>query len=228
MGRPPNPRPDIAPEAEFAPAAPADSMEARLVAHGFGDLPEVFAMRDEGNAVIQERGACYFCRADGFYGRGREGTWYAEGSIIVTDEVPNEHMEPLNRAAATKYVQWLSRLPNNRAPIDIGDMSEAAHMLAKDPMVTALSPADYQRAVIKLSEELKFKREGKDARTLPSLGHNFTSASGGNAPPILGAKTSDMAQRRPGETRIPDGVPAGHVAGTRRGVADLGGILQQR
>lgn len=216
----------MAPRAATADAQD-DGVDTRLMQYGFQDLPDVFAMRDDNGQIIQERAPTYQCRADGFYGQGRDGTHFVEGAIVVTDIVPNEHLEPLNRAGAIKYVNWLCSLPGNRAPIDIGDMSEAAHMLAKDPQVTALSPVAYQAAVIKLAEELKLKREGKDARTLPNIGHNFKSASGGNAPPILGAKTSDMAQRRPGETRIPDGIPAGHVAGTRRGSTALGGIPQQ-
>lgn len=197
-----------------------------LTQYGLDHLPETFSMRD-GDSIIQEREPCYICRADGFYGRGTAGTWYAEGSIIVTDIVPNDHLEPLNRAAAIKYVNWLSKLPNNRAPIDVGDMAEAATMLAKDPQVLALSSHDFQKAVIKLSEELKLRREGKNARDLPGIAHNFAPQSGRtNAPPILGAKMAELSQRGPGFTNAQ---PASTTqnAGARRagnaGAAAIGG-----
>jgi hypothetical protein len=137
---------------------------------------------------------------EGFYGRGMTGTFYQEGDIIVAEFTPNEQMAPLNRAAALKLASWRETLPANRAPIDIGDMSEAAQMLAKDPRVTDLPPDDYQRAVVELATRLKVKRQGKDALELPQLAHNFAPQSGGKAPPILGAKLSDMASRGPGFT----------------------------
>lgn len=199
---------------EAAPAA-ADNDQALLSQYGFSDLPEQFAMRDPGDGgLIQEREPCYLCRADGFYGVGVHGTFYAEGSIIVTGIVPNEHLEPLNRAAGLNFAKWRHRLPNNRAPIDVADMSEAAHMLAKDPRVTELSPDDYQAAVVKLAVAIKLKREGKDARDLPAMGHNFTSASGGTkSAPILGARMSDMTQRTGSNT--PVHVAPGSKAGVR-------------
>lgn len=174
---------------------------ALLAQYGLDGLPEVFAMRDpNGGQIIQERDACYQCMADGFYGRGTHGTWHQEGEILVMEIVPNQHLAPLNRAAGLAYANWLRRLPHNRAAIDVGDMAEAAQMLARNPEVTNLSPTDYQNAVIKLSEELKLRREGKDARSLPGLAHNFAPQSGGNSPPILGARMSDMTQRGPGFT----------------------------
>ena len=174
--------------------------QALLEKYGFSDLPEVFAMRD-GDGFVNEREPCYRCTGDGFYGRGTSGTWYQEDSIIVYDDIPNNVLEPLNQAAGLMWARWAESLPKNRSQIDIGDMAEASHMLAKNPEVTNLPPHLYQEAVIKLSEELRLRREGKDARSLPGLAHNFAPQSGGKAPPILGAKMSDMSQRRPGETR---------------------------
>lgn len=197
----------------------ADGDEGLLAQYSLSHLPEVFALRNEDNSIIQERAACYVCNADGFYGKGTHGTWYPEGSIIVTDVVPNLHMEPLNRAAAIKHARWQSALPNNRAPIDVGDMSEAAIMLSKDPRCQQLGPGDYQKAVIRLAEELKLKREGKDARDLPAMGHNFTPQSGGKAPPILGAKMSDLTQRGPGATMAQAAGGVGGPPGVRRAQA---------
>lgn len=189
--------------------------EALLLQFGFADLPHMFAMQTP-DGLIQEKSPCYRCSADGFYGHGKEGTWYEEGSIIVMDSTPNQHTEPLNRAAGTKWAKWAQSLPAHKAAIDVGDMSEAAHMLAKDPRVTELGPVEYQEAVVKLAVSLKLKREGKDARSLPSMGHNFAPQSGGNAPPVLNAKLSDMTQRGPGSLHAPG---PREQAGVRRAAA---------
>lgn len=201
-------------------AAP-DATASLLAAYELDHLPETFAMRDGDGGVIQERDACYLCRADGFYGRGTHGTHYVEGSIIVTDVVPNQHMEPLNRAAAIKTAQWLDRLPKHQVPVDMGDISEAMTMLAARPDFLTMTPEERSEAAMKFAVRLKMKREGKDARDLPAIAHNFAPVSGGNAPPILGAKMSDMAQRRPGETRAAVAMP-GAPSGVRR--AALGGV----
>jgi hypothetical protein len=199
--------------------------DALLARYGFSDLPVVFALRNADGSIIQEKAACYQCMTEGFYGRGVTGTFYQEGDIIVAEFTPNEQMQPLNRAAALKFASWRETLPANRAPIDIGDMAEAAQMLAKDPRVTDLPPDDYQRAVVELATRLKIKRQGKDALELPQIGHNFAAQSGGKSPPILGARLSDMASRTPGFTNTP---PAGATAagGVRRAApapAPLGG-----
>lgn len=191
--------------------------DALLAQYELGDLPVMFSMRN-GNEIIQEKEPCYACAADGFYGRGTHGTWHQEGEILVMEPrfVPNQHLQPLNRAAGVCYAKWLATLPNNQAPIDIGDMAEAAQMLAKNPQVTDLPPEDYQKAVVQLAVRLKLKREG---RTLPNLSpHNFAPQSGGNAPPLLGAKMSDMTQRGPGFTASGPGAPAG-ASGVRRAAA---------
>jgi hypothetical protein len=174
----------------------------------FEVLPEVFAMRHDDNSIVQERDPCYLCRADCFLGSGREVTLYEESSVVVTGAVPNMHMEPLNRAAAIMYVKWLRRLPEHRAPIDVGDMAEAAQMLAADPEHTKLNKIEWQRAVVDLATKLKLRREGLEARDLPPIGHNFVRGPRTQAPPILGAKLADMSQRLPGETRFATAIPA--------------------
>lgn len=209
-------------KARLDDAQPNDD-DALLAQHGFSYLPVTFAMREEDGTIIQEKAACYRCAADGFYGLGTSGTWWMEGAIIVTDIVPNIHMQPLNRAAGLLFAQWQKRLPTNRVAFDMGDMAEASQMLAKNPKVQELNPVEYQAALIKMCEELKLRREGKDARSLPGIGHNFTPQSGGKAPPILGAKMSDMTQRGPGFTQAAAAVPANHQGGVRRGTSTLGG-----
>ena len=116
--------------------------EASLARYGFGDLPVVFAIRNGDGSIVQEKAACYQCTADGFYGRGMTGTYYQEGDVIVAEFVPNEHMQPLNRAAAFKHIAWKESLPDNRAPIDISDLTEAAQMLGKNPQASLDLPPD--------------------------------------------------------------------------------------
>jgi hypothetical protein len=193
--------------------ASADGDLALLARYGFSDLPEVFAMRD-GNEIIQERSPCYRCVADGFYGEGTSGTWYAEGSIIVLERVPNQYVEPLNRAAGLRWAKWATSLPQGRVFYGIEDMAEAATMLAKDPRVTDLNPIAYQKGLISLCEEIKLRRDGKDARSLPGMSHNFAPQSGqGSASPILGAKVAQMNERGPGHLHGPN---PGQSRGARR------------
>ena len=218
---------DVAKAARRGADADHDALLAR---YGLQDLPVVFAMPGPDGKVIQEKLACYQCMADGFYGKGVTGTYYQESDIIVADIIPNEFMQPLNRAAGLRYANWMSTLPQNKAPIAIEDMAEAAQMLAKDPRVTDLPPDDYQRAVTELAAKLKIRRGGKDALDLPLMSaHNFAPVSGGKAPPILNAKLSDMAARGPG---FSNSGPANATApgGTRRITATpapIGGTPQR-
>lgn len=197
--------------------------KALLAKYGLDDLEVVFAMRDTGGEIIREKEPCYECLAEGFYGNGMHGTWYQEGATIVLATTPNEQLRPLNRAAGINYANWLESLPQNRTYIDIGDMSEAAVILAKDPRVAQMSQAQAQRATIAVAEGLKLKRD-PNARDLRAsdINRNFAPASGGKSPPMLGAKMSDLSQMGPGMTR---GVATatGPGAGVRKAANPLGG-----
>lgn len=203
----------------------------RLEGTQFSHLPEVFAMRDDDGSpqgrIVQERDPAYECLSAGFYGLGMQGTLYVEGSIIVGHMCPNEQLMPLNRAAAVRYIAWQESLPIDKVQLIQGDLLEAATMLDGQPAYLALSKEDKQKAIRKLAIELKAKREGLlngGTLDLPPLSHNF-KVGARTAPPILGAKMSDMAQRTPGETRLATSIPGGQAApGIRRGApAALGG-----
>lgn len=197
--------------------------KALLAKYEFNDLEVVFAMRDAGGEIIREREPCYELLAEGFYGNGLHGTWYQEGATIVFGSTPNEQMRPLNRAAGINYANWLESLPQNRTYIDIGDMSEAAVILAKDPRVAQMSQAQAQRVTIAVAEGLKLKRDphARDLRA-GDINRNFAPSSGGKSPPMLGAKMSDLSQIGPGMTR---GVATvtGPGAGVRKAANPLGG-----
>jgi len=192
----------------------------------FSHLPEVFAMRDDDGSpngrIFQEREPCYECLSAGFYGGGVQGTYYPEGSIVVGHLPPNDQLMPLNRAAALRYIAWQESLPVDKVQLVSGDLLEAATMLDGQPEYAKLSKEDKQRAIRKLAIELKARREGVNGLNLalPEMGHNFVKAGQGKAPPILGAKVSDMGQRMPGETRIATSIPGGHAGpSVRRGAA---------
>jgi hypothetical protein len=197
--------------------------KALLAKYELDDLEVVFAMRDTGGEIIREKEPCYECLAEGFYGSGMHGTWYQEGATIVLSTTPNEQLRPLNRAAGIAYASWLESLPQNRTYIDIGDMSEAAVILAKDPRVALMSQAQAQRCTIAVAEGLKLKRDphARDLRA-SDINRNFAPASGGKAPPMLNAKMSDLSQIGPGMTRNVATV-TGPGAGVRRAANPLGG-----
>jgi len=188
-----------------------------LAGSGYENLPECFAMQQDDRSIVQEREPTYYIASDCFLGIGREATLYEESAIVVTSVVPNEHMQPLNRAAAIAVVRMLERLPASAAPIDIGDMAEAAQLLGSDPEVLKLNRIEWQRAVVRMASELKLRREGREAREIPPIGHNFTRGPRTAAPPLLNAKLAEMSQRLPGETRFAAAMPAfGPGAQTRR------------
>lgn len=183
------------------PKQPDD--DEMLESFGLAHLPQMFAMRD-GNNVIQESAPCYQCRGEVVLGEGKGLTWYEEGTILVVHSTPNDLMEPLNRAAALNWVRWQVSLPIQGADVGVDDIAEAAHTLAKNPKSMELDQFAWNKAVSDLAYKMKMKRLGKDARTLPHLGsHNFAPQSGGNAPPLVGAKVADMAQRGPGSLHAP-------------------------
>lgn len=197
--------------------------KALLAKYQLDDLEPVFAMRDTGGEIIREKDPCYECLAEGFYGNGMHATWYQEGATIVMAGVPNEQLRPLNRAAGIAYATWLESLPQNRTYIDIGDMSEAAVILAKDPRVALMSQAQAQRATIAVAEGLKLKRD-PNARDLRAadINRNFAPSSGGKAPPMLNAKMSDLSTIGPGMTRNVATV-TGPGAGVRKAANPMGG-----
>jgi hypothetical protein len=202
--------------------------KALLAKYGFSHMEKTFSMQDpETREIIQEQEPCYQLLADGFYGQGMHGTFFLEGSTIVIKSPPNQHMKPLNRAAAVNYCKWMESLPQNQTYIDIGDMSEAAAVLAKDPRVKEMTPTQAQRATILVAEGLRLKREGKSAMDLRAgdIARNFAPSSGGNKAPLLNAKMSDLSQMSPGMTRAQQQAPTGPGAdpGARRAGSPLGG-----
>lgn len=198
--------------------------KALLSKYNMEDIEVTFAMRDPATGdVLREKEPCYQCKADNFLGQALHGTFWPEGSIVVMHDIPNQHMEPLNRAAAVNHCRWLESLPQNKVTIDIADMAEAAVILAKDDRVEHMSPQQRTIAAIRVAEGLKLKRDGGKAMDLRTgdINRNFAPQSGGKSPPMLGAKMSDMSQIGPGMTRSAAAV-TGPGANVRKG-APIGG-----
>lgn len=207
--------------------------KALLAKYGLSHMEKTFSMQDPATGeILQEQEPCYQLLADGFYGQGMHATFFQEGATIVIHSAPNQHMKPLNRAAAINYAKWMESLPVNQTFIDIGDMSEAAAVLAKDPRVKEMSPTQAQRATILVAEGLRLKREGKNAMDLRAgdISRNFAPSSGGNKAPLLNAKMSDLSQLSPGMTRTQQQAPTGPGAapGARRAGSPLGGTPSGR
>lgn len=205
------------PQAQVQQSAPQEAPRRRraptdaevLAGTGYEGLPECFALQQDDRSYIQEREPCYHIREDCFLGEGRYATLYEQDAIVVHLGPPNQCMEPLNRAAAVRYVKWASGLPDQQAPIDIGDLAQAAQTLGKDPEFLKLNKREWEAAVVKYASELKYARSGPRERyeILPASPHNFTRGVRGVAPPILGGRISELGERLPGPTRMAEAVP---------------------
>lgn len=164
-----------------------------LAACGFENLPEVFTMQTEAGPV-REREPAYELEAPCFLGQGREARLWEEGSIIVTEQAPNDVMKPLNRAAGLNAAQQRASLPAAGAAVDISDISEAAQMLSGDPDIMKRPKHEIEEMIAHLAVKLRMKREGKDFRNIPQASpHNFTGKNTPSAPPLLGAKQHNLS-----------------------------------
>lgn len=179
-----------------------------LLGSGYEHLPEVYVKPMQDGTIVQERDPCYQILEPGaFLGIGREATLWEADSQVVTTQPPNAQMWPLNRAAALAVLRWRERLPETSAPIDIGDLAEAAQYLASEPEIQKLGRLEYQRELVKFASQLKGKRDDRGVRDMPLFAHNFARPTQSTAPPILGGRIAEMGQRFPGETRFATALP---------------------
>ena len=168
----------------------------------FGDLPEAFAIRNPDNTILQITKPCYSLLAPGFYGAHNQGTFYDEGEIIQTDQTPNYHMQPLNKAAARKMSDWLDSLPTAGVSINIDDLAEAAVMIANNPELAKMSKDEISQATQKIAVALKKKRDGTSGMVLPPMAGPsiHTVGQGQKAPPMGATRYLDPELRGPGQT----------------------------
>ena len=168
----------------------------------FGDLPEAFAIRNPDNTLLQITKPCYHLLAPGFYGAHNQGTWYDEGEILQTDQTPNYHMQPLNKAAAKAMVKWLDALPTQGVSINIDDLAEAAAMISGNPELAKMSKDEISAATQKIAINLKKKRDNTSGMMLPPMaGPSIHTLGGGQKAPAMGAtRYLDPELRGPGQT----------------------------
>lgn len=168
----------------------------------FGDLPEAFAIRNPDNTLLQITKPCYSLLTPGFYGTHNQGTFYDEGEIVQTDQTPNYHMQPLNRAAARKMADWLDSLPTSGVSINIDDLAEAAVMIAGNPTLAQMSKDEISAATQKIAITLKKKRDGTVGMILPPMAGQSIHTVGQNqkAPPMGATRYLDPELRGPGQT----------------------------
>lgn len=168
-----------------------------LASTEFADVPETFAMRGEGGFIQQIREPCYNLLADGFYG----DTLYEEGEIITTGICPNDHMQPLNRAAAVNILKWRKSLPKSNVTLSIEDTVEAANRLRDDPRTKDMNHDQFSELAYKLAMEIKTRRDGAQAELyLPAIGGQAVRQAGaGKAPPMPNTRFTDPSHTRPGQ-----------------------------
>lgn len=136
-----------------------------------GQLPEIFYLDGVG---VKE--PCYKLIAP----IQADDTYWNEGEIIATDMIPNEAMQPLNRAAGEKVDAWLRSLPAN-GNIKPEDYMAAALQLRPKVGEEEMPHEAWIAAVRQLALEMRAKAEGKPVEELrPKIGRPAPS----NAPPM--------------------------------------------
>jgi hypothetical protein len=149
--------------------------------NNFDNLPDVY-VSDSGDNISTP---VWRLLAPGFYG----DTYWLDGEILAMDIAPNHHLEPLNKAAGVRMVQWLNSLPLQSASLRDEDLIEASFMLRPREGVPEMTHQQFSHAIIKLALELKAKREGGQLR-MPEL-QGVRPASKSSAPPMPNAHFSD-------------------------------------
>lgn len=186
----PDKTPDMI-EAEAALIARAERM------FGF-DLPETFTHRNGDGTILQIKNPCYNLLSPNFLA----DTWYDEGEVVATPLCPNHEMQPLNRAAALRFVQWLDSLPAEGAKLTVEDMTEAAFMLAKDERYGAMGHRDRCKAVQHLALELKERRDAQlnGGAVMPASAGPASAvrAARSGAPAMPNIRIADANVRGPG------------------------------
>lgn len=117
-------------------------------------------------------------------------TLWQEGEVIIADVVPNNQMEPLNRAAQSLYDRWLNSLPVQGMNLQQVDIMEAADLLRSES--GKLTSEQFNQSLIKLASSIKAKREGLGTPSAlqPMV---FHAGARGDAPPIANARVGSGA-----------------------------------
>jgi hypothetical protein len=152
-------------------------------------LPEAY-VADDGTRVTAP---VYRLLADCFFGKpgGPPALWEA-GTELQTDITPNEHMQPLNRAAAERLNRWEASLPIIAGKLDEADIQEAAALLAPREGEPVQPHPVWWAGVIKLAGELKMKRAGN---RIPDPVKTVAPLNQGHIPPMSAGDFKDVSHR---------------------------------
>lgn len=152
-------------------------------------LPECY-VADDGTRVSAP---VYRLLADCFLGAPGKppGLWEA-GTELQHDLCPNEHMQPLNRAAAEQVETWQTALPIVNGRLTDVEIGEAAALMAPKDGEQVLPFPIYWAGVIKLAGELKARKAGP--RVAPPVSY-VTPFGAKVVPPMTAGDFKDVSHR---------------------------------
>lgn len=166
-------------------------------------LPEHYHS-DDGSMIAEP---VYLLHAECFLGKYGAGALYEPGTELVYDQVPNEHMAPLNRAAGERYQEWMNSLPGVGGQLSQEDIAEAAKLMARKDGDEELPHELWWAGVIKLAARLKQERAG---RTIPAPKQDPVRPLNGRMPPPMTAgEFKDVAHRGDPNAGVQRMEPAG-------------------
>lgn len=93
------------------------------------------------------------------------------GEILTTEMVPNQHLQPLNRAAGERYETWLASLPQDGAGLTQAEITEAAYMMRPREGEKEIPHDQWWGAVMKAAWAIKEKRSRNVPRVAPAHMH---------------------------------------------------------
>lgn len=129
------------------------------------------------------------------------------GEVITTEMVPNQMLQPLNRAAGERIDEWIASLPIDGQGLTQADISEAAYLMRPREGEKELPHEQWYPAMLKAAWALKEKRSRgvprpvashmhRPGNNLPIMPNAAQQAFNGDPSLALsGARVPDIAQR---------------------------------
>lgn len=131
------------------------------------------------------------------------------GEVITTEMVPNQNLQPLNRAAGERIDDWIASLPIDGQGLTQADISEAAYLMRPREGEKELPHEQWYPAMLKAAWALKEKRSRGVPRPSPAYNHRSNPSlpimpnaaqqafNGDPALALAGARVPEIAQRGP-------------------------------
>lgn len=156
-------------------------------------IPEFYVSGD-GERVAEP---VYRLLADCFLGMpGRPPALWEAGTELQHNLTPNDHMQPLNRAAAVAIDDWRQQLPPAAEAVSPDELLEASNMLmrSRQPGDAEIPYATWRASVYRLAMENKVHRGGMRMPAPPSA-QPIRPLSGRQPPPMTAGDYKDVAHR---------------------------------